>query len=114
MALVWVLSDQPDPNPAPEGWGAWTSSLAHVGVFGALALAWAWALPGRPLAVAVALAVAYGIVDELHQSTTPGRDATPVDVALDALGAVLVALPIARYRGRVTSKTSRPRTRSAV
>lgn len=101
MAAVWVLSDQTDPNPAPAGLTAVSSSLAHVVVFGALAAAWRWALGGRAL-VAVLLAVAYGVVDELHQSTTPGRDATPVDVALDALGAVLAtAAPgWARRRGR--------------
>jgi VanZ family protein len=114
MAVIWVLSDQPDPNPAPDGWGGSTSSLAHVAVFGALCAAWAFALPGRSLALAIALAVAYGVVDELHQSTTPGRDATPWDVLLDAIGALLAAMLVRRRllpRPRAASTASRARSR---
>jgi VanZ family protein len=41
------------------------------------------------------LGVAYAASDEIHQHFVPGRHATPVDVAIDAVG---VALGVALYR----------------
>ena len=34
------------------------------------------------------LTVTYGIVDEWHQASTPGREADPFDVLIDLLGAL--------------------------
>ncbi len=41
------------------------------------------------------LGVVYAASDEVHQHFVPGRHATPVDVAIDAVG---VALGVALYR----------------
>lgn len=66
-------------------------------MFGALAglLAVALRLEGlraRRAAVAAALLAAlYGSTDELHQASTPGRDASIADLLADAIGATLGA-----------------------
>jgi VanZ family protein len=40
-------------------------------------------------ASALALCVAYGILDELHQLFVPGRVSDPLDVAVDTIGATV-------------------------
>ena len=47
---------------------------------------------------AFALAVAYACTDELHQHFVRGRHASPVDVGIDAVGA-LVGLAVCRRLG---------------
>lgn len=56
-----------------------------------LALSFAWGLGGKPKTawLALLLAVLYAISDEFHQTFVPGRNGTPVDVAIDSLGASL-------------------------
>jgi VanZ family protein len=46
----------------------------------------------RDLAVAVLLTTGYGVTDEYHQSRVPGRDADPMDVVKDFVGAAAAAL----------------------
>ena len=88
MAVIYALSSRQDLDPGGGTVGAAIPILAHLGLFGVLfALLWR-ALPRRPLAAAL-LAVLYGISDELHQSTVPGREATLFDVAIDAVGVAL-------------------------
>jgi VanZ family protein len=94
-ALVWWLSDQSDPNPTSGVLATITAQTAHLVVFGVLFLLWR-AATGHAL-LAAALAIGYGAIDELHQTTTPGRDATVVDVLFDAAG---VALAAAALRAR--------------
>jgi len=103
MALIFALSSRRDLDPGPGALGEAIPVLAHLGLFGLLfALLWR-ALPGAPAAAAV-VAVLYGVSDELHQSTVPGRDATVFDVATDALG---VALTYAGLRLRASRARSR-------
>jgi VanZ family protein len=65
---------------------------AHLGLYGALAFCLHRAL-GRPglgaAAVAVALATAYGVSDEWHQSLGDTRSGSVYDVVTDFLGAAL-------------------------
>ena len=44
------------------------------------------------------LCVAWGALDEAHQSFVPGRDATPVDVSYDAGGALLAGIAFPLWR----------------
>lgn len=73
-------------------------NLLHVPVFGMLAWLWQrtfWQRLARPLdtdALAIALTVGYGFLDEWHQSHVPGRYASLTDVALDGAGALLGVL----------------------
>lgn len=104
-ALIFVLSSFPNP-PGPRGpeWQSYAAHTVEYAVFAFLAmrlLAVAWpAVPGYRLALAAwLLAVLYGLSDELHQAFVPGRDASLLDVAFDALGAAIgVAFAIAMRR----------------
>ena len=92
MALIFVLSAQPDlPHPASGWMDLLISSTAHVFLFGLLALLLGWAMApyrwGLPLALL--LTVLYALSDEFHQAFVPGRHPDPLDLACDALGAVL-------------------------
>lgn len=57
-------------------------------------------LAGAALAAtALALGVAYAVLDETHQAFVPGRTASPGDVAVDAIGVVAgVGIAVARRR----------------
>jgi hypothetical protein len=67
----------------------------HVPAYAGLAWAWCWALgawlrvPATVAIVACAIASAYGVFDEWHQSFVPGRFASLTDVTLDVAGAAL-------------------------
>ena len=71
----------------------------HVGAFGVLALLLYRALQagplrsfGYPILAVLALAIGFGLVDELHQAFVPGRVAGLVDLGYDSLGAALFLL----------------------
>jgi VanZ family protein len=71
--------------------------VGHFVVYGALATTLAGGFrcrgsrPRTAFAFGVALAIAYGVTDEIHQSFVPGRRADPADVLADALGALIIA-----------------------
>jgi VanZ family protein len=48
--------------------------------------------------MAAAIALLYGVTDEYHQSFVEGRNGTPVDVGIDAIG---ISLAILAVRARV-------------
>lgn len=102
MAVLWWSSSR-SPTPSPyDPVRAYLANAAHFVAYFGLGLA-AWlalpaATPARRLgAVAWGLAVAYGVVDEWHQSTVPGRTPSAVDLVTDALGAAF-AVWFARAR----------------
>lgn len=106
-AVIFDLSSKRRPVVTRESplW-EWLSNLAHAPLFGLFALfaaalclrqrggGWPEWRRGRALLV-VALTLAYGIADEWHQSTVPGRDASPGDVLTDAVAAAMVVWVIA-------------------
>ncbi len=92
MGAIFYLSAQPDLPHVASGWpDLLVSSAAHMFVFAVLAILWVRALGRgrRSWPIAVALTLLYALSDELHQSFVPGRHADPLDLAFDALGAVL-------------------------
>jgi hypothetical protein len=82
MGLIWLLSDQPDLGTGLS-WDTVLRKLAHMAVFGTLLLLWWWAAGPVP---AVVIALAWAILDEIHQTWVTGRHGAPSDVAIDALG----------------------------
>lgn len=86
---------------------------AHTVEYGILAALWLRALI-RSVALraraagglAVAVAVAWGCVDEWHQSTIPSRTGSVWDVLLDAAGAIAATVLILTLR-RTRSGTAR-------
>jgi VanZ family protein len=100
MAAIVALSSVPDdgtgtgvtallPPPALQ-------NLLHVPLFGGLCWVWQTALRARGLAPrravlwAAAIAVAFGALDEFHQTFVTGRSGTATDALLDAAGAAIV------------------------
>ena len=104
MALIFVLSAQPD---LPHAKGRWLDLLlkkaGHAAVYGVLAWLYRRALRRHVLtgtvlrAVSFGLAVAYAASDEYHQTFVPGRNGNLVDVAVDGVGAC-GAMLLARWR----------------
>ena len=97
-AVIFTLSSIPSLS---TGLGTWDTILrkgAHLteyAVFGGLLYR---ALGREPLALAVG--IAYAATDELHQYFVRGRHASPVDVAIDAVGVAVGMLIWLRLRER--------------
>jgi len=113
MALIFYLSAEP-PRPGP----AWASIVAHFIEYAVLAALWTWALApylgGRALAVSLVVAAVYAVTDEYHQSFVPGRDADPVDVAVDWAGAAIAVVTVRAWlqaRGRASTRATHSRRR---
>lgn len=115
MSGIFYLSQQSAPLGA-SGSAAW-SAVAHLGLYTGLALLLFWAVarsagprtPGWALAaVAFALAVLYGVGDELHQTFVAGRTASEADLGLDAAGAAM-GITLALLRDSLlTARHERP------
>ncbi|HEY6508583.1 MAG TPA: VanZ family protein [Vicinamibacterales bacterium] len=91
MAVLWVLSSQsalPGASLTPD-WAQHGVGYAGLAVVTLRATARGqWARVGaRPMLAAWLITVAYGMIDEWHQSFVPARMADPADVAADAIGA---------------------------
>ena len=73
-------------------------NLLHVPLYWGLALCWHVALENasmptsRRMLFVIALAAAFGVLDELHQTLVPGRTASWVDLLSDTFGALLATL----------------------
>jgi VanZ family protein len=96
MALIFYFSAQ--PAAAHHAWWVVVGrKLGHITGYALLTAAWAWALQGvvrRPVLIAVCIALAYACTDEFHQTFVRGRNGTPVDVGIDAIGMAIAALLI--------------------
>jgi len=103
MGVLYWLSSLPGTplpdDPALYALFQWISpsvqNTLHVPAYAALGWTWCWALgawlrvPVARVIGACAIASAYGVFDEWHQSFVPGRYASLTDVVLDVAGAVL-------------------------
>jgi VanZ family protein len=104
--LIFAFSAQPDLRFLPDdGLDFVVRKIGHMAVFAILALLVWRALAGttawrRPWAWALALALVYAMSDEFHQGFVAGRNASAVDVGIDAAGALLalVAVRIVQQR----------------
>ena len=98
MAVIFVLSAQPDLSTGLGFWDLVLRKLAHACVFAALTLLWLRALgplTDRALPAAVTISLLYAVSDEYHQTFVPGRHGSPIDVGVDAIG-IGVAVLLAR------------------
>jgi len=98
-AVIWFFSSQPDLSSGLGVIDLVGRKLIHAGEYALLCFLWWRALrcrmpPAGSLGLAFALAVAYGALDEYHQTFVAGRNGSPVDVGIDALGAALAVLGI--------------------
>ena len=97
-AVIFAFSSIPSLS---SGLGVWDTVLrkcAHVTEYAVLGALLYRAL-GRE-ALALAVGIAYAATDELHQHFVRGRHASPIDVAIDAVGVALGMLVWLRVRQR--------------
>lgn len=103
MAWLWRESSQGPTQMISGLLRSLVYNSMHIVAYAALSTSWLLALwqPGtlaeprtaRRLGwIGVVLAVAYGVVDEVHQSYVPGRVPSCGDVISDAVGAILALL----------------------
>lgn len=100
MGLIWWTSSKgPPPGPRSYSWRAVIGNFLHVPAFGFLAVllvatlprTGAWPRPGRAAWLqVVGTVLAYGVIDELHQSHVPGRDLSIFDLATNVSAASVV------------------------
>jgi len=86
-AVIFAFSSVPSLSTHLGTWDLLLRKVAHMTEYAVLALlllratgSYAWAFAG---------AVAYACTDEFHQAFVRGRHGSPVDVAIDALGALI-------------------------
>ena len=92
MASIFYASSLPEVTLPPGGDKPWhLIGYTGLGVVIARALAGGLFRPVRiPVAaLAIAVGVAYGATDEIHQMFVPGRSAELADLAADAGGVIL-------------------------
>ncbi len=99
-AVIFAFSSIPSLNSGLGTWDYVLRKCAHMTEYGILAIllaratgSWAWAF---------GLAVAYAATDEFHQTFVRGRHGSPVDVGIDAAGA-LIGLAVWRTKLRAWS-----------
>jgi VanZ family protein len=97
-AVIFAFSSIPSLS---SGLGVWDTVLrkgAHITEYAVLGALLYRALERE--APALAAGIAYAATDELHQHFVRGRHASPVDVAIDAVGVALGMLIWLRVRER--------------
>jgi VanZ family protein len=97
-AVIFVFSSIPHLS---SGLGVWDTVLrkgAHITEYAILGALLYRALEREALALAVG--IAYAATDELHQHFVRGRHASPIDVAIDAVGLSLGMLVWLNVRER--------------
>jgi VanZ family protein len=97
-AVIFAVSSIPSLS---SGLGVWDTVLrkcAHITEYAILGALLYRAL-GRE-ALALTVGIAYAATDEFHQHFVRGRHASPVDVAIDAVGVALGMLVWLRVRER--------------
>jgi VanZ family protein len=101
MAVIFVLSAQPDLNSGLGTIDLIGRKLIHATEYALLCFLWWRALrtiatPRAAIVLALGIAIGYAGTDEFHQHYVQGRHATPVDILIDALGAGIVAMLLVR------------------
>ena len=107
MATIFYFSAQPGIDH--NGWFVvLMRKFGHVTEYALLTAAWWWALRvavRRPLPWAIGISLAYACTDEFHQTFVRGRDGTPRDIAIDAVGMAIAALVIVLRRRASGART---------
>jgi len=82
--------------------GPYLDKLVHATYYGVMAILLERSFGGRLPVLAIAIAIAVGAADEIHQMSVPTRDASVFDWMADVIGAVLLTLlwRAARRAGR--------------
>jgi len=121
MGILWMLSSipaAPDQTMAGVFIPKVIQKGLHVVFYAILCCLWLWAMDlGRLTKVSAAwsvgLTTAYAAVDEFHQTFTPGRFGSPLDVALDAVAAALAVIVVVAVREGMGAARMRPHREAA-
>ena len=97
-AVIFAFSSVPSLGTGLGTWDLVLRKLAHVSEYALFGLLLARAV--RRPAVAVVLAGAYAVTDEVHQTFVEGRHGAPLDVAIDTAGALVGVLVWVRWSRR--------------
>ena len=97
-AVIFTLSSIPHLGTGLGGWDLVLRKCAHMTEYAILGALLLRALGREPAAFLAA--VAYAVTDEVHQHFVGGRHASPVDVAIDSVGAFVGVLLFERVRVR--------------
>ena len=84
--VIFAFSAVPSLGTGLGTWDLVLRKLAHLSEYALLGVLLARA--ARRPAVALALAGAYAVTDEVHQTFVEGRQGAPLDIAIDTLGAL--------------------------
>jgi VanZ family protein len=99
--LVYIGGRVGLTNPRPDLPIDKVAHLITYGLLGVLAgLGWRWARRWPAPLWPMLFAFAVGIIDELHQSTVPGREAGFFDLITNGVGIVLGFIAVARLHAR--------------
>ncbi len=104
MGVIFWFSAQPAGGHHAL-WVIVFRKLGHITGYALLTGAWWWALRDvarRPLLWAVGISLLYACSDEFHQTFVRGREGTPRDVVIDAIGMAIAALLISMRRSAPT------------
>ena len=85
--VIFAFSSIPSLSSGLGGWDLVLRKLAHMTEYAILAVLLVRAIGSYT--GAFALAVAYAATDEVHQLFVRGRHGAPLDVAIDAVGALI-------------------------
>jgi VanZ family protein len=97
-AVIFTLSSIPSLSTGLGTWDTILRKAAHLTEYAVLGGLLYRALGQEALALVVG--IAYATTDELHQYFVRGRHASPVDVAIDAVGVAVGMLLWLRLRER--------------
>ena len=86
MALIFFFSAQPNLGTDLGTIDLVGRKLVHMLEYGLLWFLWWRALDRKRPVAAAAIAFAYAISDEFHQTFVDGRQGSPVDVLIDSAG----------------------------
>lgn len=113
MGLIFVVSAQPSLPSVPGRWDLLLKKTMHVAAYAILtwlyfrALRGWWSDDARVRFAGVALAIAYAVSDEYHQTYVPGRSGSWIDVVIDSVGVLSAMLLDWRYAGPSDSRLAR-------
>jgi VanZ family protein len=104
MGVIFWFSAQP-AGAHHAWWVIIARKLGHITGYALLTTAWWWALRDavrRPVLWAVLISFVYACSDEFHQTFVRGREGTPRDVVIDAVGMAIAAALIGMRRSAPT------------
>ena len=113
MAVIYLVSAQPDLNSGLGAFDLIGRKLVHMTEYGLLWWLWSRALGFRRPLLAAVITLAYAATDEYHQTFVAGRHGSPLDWGIDAAGvaaAWLAQRALREFLNRRAKASDDPRT----